>query len=119
MFSSVECSIRWAATILEVPVGTYAPEESEKLTAFAITERTGGSLDYPHDNPDITFQIWAKEEARAEQLANLLAIAAKTMPIDDSHVNTMDVPEMMSYGKAEGDWFIWQVSVGLNVNLLD
>lgn len=119
MFSSVEHSIEWAEGILGIQVGTYAPDDSDEMDSFCIVERTGGEIDYPHDSPDITFQIWAKTGLGAETQANMLAISAKMRPMDDPHVNGMGVPEMMTYGREEGGWFVWQVSIPLNVNLLD
>lgn len=119
MFSSLEHSLSWAHEVLDIRCATYPPADAQGLEAFCVVERTGGPLDYPHDSPDMTFQLWARDEATAEENANVLAIAAKKRPMGDPHVNAMGVPEMMSYGRMEGGWFVWQVSVPLNVNLLD
>ncbi|NPD32254.1 hypothetical protein HLV35_03100 [Eggerthellaceae bacterium zg-997] len=124
MFSSIECAVSWAARVLLVRACTYVPRTSEgDVTAddaeFCVVERVGGPLAYPHDEPEIAFQVWARREARAEQLACMLAVAARTMPISDAHVNGMGVPSVCSYGREEGGWFVWQTTVPLKVNLLD
>lgn len=49
----------------------------------------------------------------------MLAIATVTMPMDDPHVNAMGTPEVLSYGREEGGWFVWQVTVPLDVRLTD
>lgn len=117
MFSSTACAIAWARSLLGVHVGTYVPADAQDMAEFVIVERAGGPLDYPHDSPDITFQIWAKSEAVAESEANVIAIALKTQPMDDPRVNAVGVPDVMTYGKQEGGWFVWQVGVRLEVNI--
>lgn len=124
MFSSVQCAVEWAATTLGVRACTYLPMDAtggvdadEKT--FVVVERTGGELDYPHDNPEISFQVWSRSEADAEAYANMLAIAARTKMMADRHVNAMGVPSVLSYGREDGGWFVWQVTQPLSVNLLD
>lgn len=124
MFSSVQCAVEWAATTLGVRASTYLPMDAtggvdadEKT--FVVVERTGGELDYPHDNPEISFQVWSRSEADAEAYANMLAIASRTKRMADRHVNAMGVPSVLSYGREDGGWFVWQVTQPLSVNLLD
>lgn len=123
MFSSIECAIKWAHSVLGIDTCTYVPLKDDgsvdASTSFCVVERTGGELDYPHDAPEIAFQVWAKTEDRAETLANMLAIATKTMPIDDMHVNGMETPTLVTYGREAGGWFVWQVSVVIHVSLRD
>lgn len=119
MFSSLEFIIGWIGKTLEyVPVFTYPPEKTPDV--FCTVDRTAGQLDYPHDNPEFTVSIWSKREDKAEELANVLAIAVKIKPpTDDYHINTVGVPNMYSYSKVDGGYFVWQVSFFLSVNLLD
>ena len=119
MFSSMECSVAWADRVLGVHAVTYPPPDARELGAFCVVERTGGELAWPHDSPEISFQLWADSESDAEELANMLAIATVTMPMDDPHVNAMGTPEVLSYGREEGGWFVWQVTVSLDVRLTD
>lgn len=124
MFSSVQCAVEWAAEVLGVRACTYLPRDaSGNVTSgdrtLVVVERTGGELAYPHDSPDISLQVWSRSEAEAESGANMLAIAARTMPMADRHVNSMGTPSVLSYGREPGGWFVWQVDQPLSVNLLD
>lgn len=119
MFSSMECSTDWVRHVLGIRTVTYPPPNARELGAFCVVERTGGELAWPHDSPEISFRLWADSELEAEELANMLAIATVTMPMDDPHVNAMGTPEVLSYGREEGGWFVWQVTVPLDVRLTD
>lgn len=123
MFSSIEAAVAWAAKVSGVPASTDVRYDANGApledAPFCIVSRTGGELDYPHDSPEITFELWAQTETRAEELANIVAIACKTMPPEDEHVNQVDVPRMYSYGLQEGGWHVWDVAVTWRVNLQD
>lgn len=124
MFSSLEYAVNWARSILGYRTSTYVPRDADGMALvrdkkFCIVERTGGELDYPHDMPSFSFQIWSQSEADAEADANILAIATKTKPMDDYHINACGTPSVLSYGLMDGGWFVWQVNLDLNVNLLD
>lgn len=121
MFSSLECVIAWAHDVTDVPCGTYLPEGAKSTAggSYCVVSRDGGELDYPHDAPDVSIQVWSPTEAGAESLANVVAIACKTMPINDRHVNNVGVPSVLRYGREDGGWYVWQVDVTLEVNLLD
>ena len=123
MFSSVEYAAAWASDVLGVRACTYAPRDARGdvpgSEPFCVVERTGGPLDWSHDSPEIAFQPWSRSEAEAEAMAASLAIAVRTRPMDDPHVNAAGVPDVLSYGREEGGWFVWQTSVRLEVNLLD
>ena len=41
------------------------------------------------------------------------------MSINDRHVNDVGVPSVLRYGREDGGWYVWQVDVTLEVNLLD
>lgn len=118
MFSSTEMAVAWAAEVLGVQSGTYMPSKFDG-DAICIVDRTGGDLDYPHDAPEIAFQVWARNEADAESGATCIAIACKTRPPDDPHVNHVRTPRVFSYGREERGWFVWQCSVAFDVTLLD
>lgn len=119
--SSLEILIAWVKDVLDIDAGTYPPHDATTATEaaepFAVITRTGGAVDYPHDSPQFAVQLWAASEERAELLANLLAIACRTMPPDDSHVNSLATPTVLSYGRMDGGWFVWQVDIGLEVNM--
>lgn len=123
MFSSIEEAVRWAGGVLEVPASTEVQRDSRGVPSakgeFCIVERTGGELDYPHDSPEMTFEMWARSSERAEQMANVAAIACKTMPPEDPHVNAVGVPRVYSYGLQDGGWHVWDVAVDWQVTLLD
>lgn len=124
MFSSIEAAVEWAQFVLGggVRVGTYVPRDAEGLPtgkqSLCLVDRTGGTLNFPHDFPEITFQVWTKSEAESEELANVLAIACKTAPPTDPHINSIQPPTLSSYGN-QGAWFVWQVSVSWGVRLDD
>lgn len=119
MVSVVELSVEWSASVLGVAARTSPPRDSQDEAEFCLVERTGGLLDWPHDSPEVTFQLWARADERAEQLAMMLAIAAKTVPPRDRHINAVGVPSVSSYGEVDGGFFVWQVSLPLEMNLLD
>lgn len=123
MVSSIELVCKWVGKVLGVRVGTYPPSGSTTATdsasPFAVVTRTGGEVDYPHESPAFAVQVWAPDEATAETCAYLVAIACKTMPPADPHVNDVLTPTVLSYGRMEGGWFVWQTNVNLEVNLLE
>ncbi|MCI6275080.1 MAG: hypothetical protein MR611_10510 [Coriobacteriaceae bacterium] len=123
MVSSLEMVCEWVRGVLGVRVGTYPPASATTATGgaqpFAVVTRTGGEVDYPHESPAFAVQVWAADEATAETDAYLVAIACKTMPPSDAHVNAILTPTVLSYGRMEGGWFVWQANVSLEVNLLD
>lgn len=118
MFSSMEMAVAWAAGVLGYRAATCMPRDYAG-EAICLVDRTGGELDYPHDSPEISFSVWARSEAEAESGANALAIACKTMPPGDWHVNAVGVPRVFSYGREDGGWFVWQTTVPFQVRLQD
>lgn len=123
MVSSLELVCKWVRSVLGVRVGTYPPPTSTTATdqsePFAVVTRTGGEVDYPHESPAFAVQVWAADEATAETDAYMVAIACKTRPPEDGHVNAVLTPSLLSYGSMDGGWFVWQANVNLEVNLLD
>lgn len=118
LFSSTQMAVEWAASVLEVRTCTYMPEDVEG-GVVCVVERTGGEVAYPHDAPEMSFQVWAKTEAEAEAGAMMVAIAASTMPPEDYHVNAVGTPTVFSYGREDGGWFVWQATVPFSVRLID
>nr|DAF81964.1 MAG TPA: hypothetical protein [Caudoviricetes sp.] len=122
MVSSLELVIRWTEETLGIQAGTYPPKDAAAAVPgaapFAVVTRTGGTLSYPHDSPAFAVQIWAADEATAEADAAMLAIACRTKPPTDSHINAVLDPSVLSYGRQDGGWFVWQTDINLEVNLL-
>lgn len=118
LFSSTQMAVEWAASVLETRACTYMPDDAHEQVV-CVVERTGGDVAYPHDAPEISFQIWAKAEADAEAGAMMVAIAASTKPPEDPHVNAVGAPTVFSYGREEGGWFVWQATVPFSVRLID
>ena len=117
IFSSMEYIIKYVHKVLNIPASTHVQEKMPP--AFALVDRTGGEVDYPHDNPEYSVSIWAKSEAKCEDYAYQLAIGLKTVPPDDYHINAVGVPTVFSYGRDESGYYIWQVTVTLAVNIQD
>ena len=99
-----------------MPVSTYAHDTSAE--AFCLVERTGGEVSWPHDSPEVAFQVWAKTDLAAEQAAYLLAIGAVTAPPADPHCNSVGTPTMYSYGREEGGWYVWQATIPFEFNMI-
>ena len=119
VFDPMEFVVGWVAGVLEAPAYTYVPDGPPDL--FAVVTRTGGEVAYPHDSPEFAVQAWARTDADAETAAYLVAIAA-TNPASqpaDRHCNAVGTPTMYSYGREDGGWYVWQVTVPLEFNLLD
>ena len=117
MWSSMEMMGEWARDVLDVPVSTY-PASGAGPT-FALVSRTGGRVDYPHDSPEISVQVWSKSDSEAEEGAMAIGIAAKTLPPDDPHVNSVGAPNVYRYGAQDGGWFVWEADVPLETNIID
>lgn len=119
MFSTLEHIIKWVAEVTELPCHTYVQENHEP--AFCIIERTGGTVDYPHDEPEFTVQIWAETDDEAEAQIMNLATAVKTVPpTDDYHINAVtQAPNVFHFGHDENGMDIWGLSFTMHVNLLD
>lgn len=117
IWSSMEYIIKYVHKTLGIPVATHAPKNTPDV--FALVDRTGGEMDYPHDRPEYSVSIWARSEDKCEELAHVLAIGLKTKPPDDDHINAHGVPAVFSYGQEEGGFFIWQVTFNLVVNIQD
>ncbi|KXB34380.1 hypothetical protein [Atopobium deltae] len=117
IFSSIEYVIGYVQDVLEIPTSTYAQKNTPN--AYALVDRTGGVMDYPHDAPEYSVSIYTKSEAKSEELAHVLAIGLKTRPMKDVHVNTCAAPNVFSYGRDDAGYFIWQVSFSLVCNIHD
>lgn len=118
MFDPLESFINWVGSTLECDCATYVPDFEELPELFCRIERTGGQIDYPHDAPDFTASIYATTDEAAESAAYTLAIAAKLQPPKDTHINSVGVPSMYSYGRDEsGKYYIWAVTIPLNIDL--
>ena len=115
IFSSMEFMVKWVSETLKVPCSTRVPRDTPNT--FAQIDRTGGTMDYPHDSPEYTVSIWAKSEAECEQLAHELAIALKLTPPTDKHINQVDVPNVFSYGVQDGGYTTWQVTFQMQINI--
>lgn len=117
IWSSMEYIIKYVHDMLGVPTATHTPKNTPDV--FALVDRTGGDMDYPHDRPEYSVSIWARSEDKCEELAHVLAIGLKTKAPDDGHINAHGVPAVFSYGQEEGGFFIWQVTFSLVVNIQD
>ena len=115
IFSSMEHMIKWVSDTLKVPCSTKVPRDTPDI--FTLLDRTGGTMDYPHDSPEYTVSIWAKSKDACEQLAHELAIALKLTPPADRHINHVDVPNVFSYGVQDGGYTTWQVTFQMQVNI--
>lgn len=122
MISSLEIVRDWAAETLGLDAGTYVPADATAAypdaEPFCVVTRTGGTLDYPHDSPKFAVQVWAADESAAETYAAMLAIACRTMPPKDPHINSVAAPAVLSYGREDGGWFVWETDIDLEINLL-
>lgn len=117
IWSSMEYVIGYTRDILNVDAMTYVPKNTPN--AFALVDRTGGEMDYPHDRPEFSVSIWAKRADVCEELAHKLAIGLKTKPPEDIHINSHSTPVVFSYGRDESGFFVWQITFGLVTNILD
>lgn len=78
MYSVTEEVIVWL-TALGYRASTQVPEDAPKdPSEFVTIERTNGGVTNFVDNPQIAIQTWAETEARAEEMANEIKVAALT-----------------------------------------
>lgn len=122
MFDPMEYAVSYVHNTLNIPASTYLQEGVRPQTTpvCAIVQRTGGEISYPHDNPDFAVQILADSDEKAQLYAYSLAVALKTQPPKDKHLNAVGTPTIYSYGMTEdGDWFVWQVTIPMAFNLVD
>lgn len=115
IFSSIEYVIKYVHGVLEIPVSTHTQKNTPDM--YALVDRTGGVMDYPHDAPEYSVSIYTKSEAKSEELAHVLAIGLKTKPMQDPHINKCYPPNVFSYGRDEAGYFIWQVSFSIVCNI--
>jgi hypothetical protein len=72
MYSITEEFVNWL-TAFGYRASTYPPKTGDE---FVTVERTGGGVADMIDHPMIAIQAWAKEESRAEEIANAIRLAA-------------------------------------------
>ena len=78
MYSVTEQVIVWLAN-RGYRASTQVPENAPKNPSeFVTVERTNGGVTNLVDNPQIVIQTWAATEARAEEMANEIKVAALT-----------------------------------------
>jgi hypothetical protein len=110
--------IQWAEASLGVPVGTYP--QKDMPTDFAIVQRVGGSMSYPHDAPRYSVQLWTDDDASGEQVIMALARLLPTLKEASGRINGIDPdPEVTQLGHVETGHFVWQLTFQLYANIRD
>jgi len=118
MWSSMATVISWAEEALGVRVGTYPPKDLP--TDFAIVQRVGGTMSYPHDNPRYAVQLWTDSDEGGEQVIMALARLLPNLAAAHGRINAVDMdPEVTQLGRFDTGHFVWQLSFQLNVNIKD
>ena len=100
MYSVTEQIVKWL-TALGYKASTYPPKNGDE---FVTVERTGGAVFDMVDHPTIAIQTWAKDEPRAEEMANAIRLAAVVGNVPYG-VNRMDVNT--------GPYPFWDESTGM------
>lgn len=121
MFSAIERVIAWVTDYTELNTSLFVPENAAELDSFCVCERTGGVVDYPHDTPEFTVSVWAKDAAKAEaQIMNLAAAIKLDSPVDGENIIALvGLPNVVHLGLDEIGHDIWSMSFSLKVNLID
>lgn len=74
MYSITEELVKWL-DFLGYEASTYPPKTGDE---FVTVERTGGGVVDMVDHPIVAVQTWAKNEPRAEEMANEIRMCALT-----------------------------------------
>lgn len=75
IFSATEAMVAWLSS-MGYRVSTRVPKDTPD--EIVTVERTGGGVDGMVDHPMMAVQCWAPTEARAEEMANAIRLAALT-----------------------------------------
>lgn len=91
MYSVTEEFIKWLSG-LEYDAYTYPPADAPD--EFVVIERTGGNVENMVDYPTIAIQTWAKNQPRAEELANAIRneLLTSSKPYGVHHVTVNSGP---------------------------
>lgn len=110
--------ISWAERSLGVRVGTYPPKDMP--TDFAVVQRVGGTMRYPHDAPRYSVQLWTDDDESGEQVIMALARLLPNLASEDERINAVDLDaEVTQLGRIETGHYIWQLTFQLYVNIKD
>ena len=116
MWSSMNAVVSWLESRLDVRVCTYPPREMP--TDFAVVQRVGGTMSYPHDAPRYTVQLWTDTDEGGEQAILALARVLPTLVTADERINAVDAdPEVTQLGHVETGHFVWQLTFQLYANI--
>lgn len=118
MWSSMATVISWTEQALGVRVGTYPPKDMP--SDFAVVQRVGGTMSYPHDAPRYAVQLWTDSDEGGEQVIMALARVLPTLAAAHERINAVDRnPEVTQLGRLETGHYVWQLTFQLDVNIKD
>lgn len=93
-YSITEQTVAWLAG-MGYAASTNPPKEApESPSEFVTVERTGGGAVDMLDHPMVAIQTWAHSDARAEEMANEIRLAALTgtRPLGVSRISVNSGP---------------------------
>lgn len=117
MWSSLQVVKEWTGATLDIPAATYPQADQQR--PYAVVNRVGGQVDYPHDYPRYGVQLWCESDAQGETLAFELACALPTITGAHERINAVGNAELTQLGYLEDGGFIWQVNFDLATNIRD
>lgn len=117
MWSSLQVVREWTASALSIPAATYPQASAQR--PYAVVNRAGGPVDYPHDYPRYSVQLWCDTDAQGETLAYALAMALPSITDAHERINAAGNAELTQLGYLEDGGFIWQVNFDLATNIRD
>ena len=116
MWSSTATVISWVESVLGVRAGSYPPACQEG--DYAIVNRVGGAVRYPHDSPRFSVQVWTDSDANAEQVALALAAVLPGLAAESQRINAVDPDATVTQlGRDENGHFVWQVTFTIHCNI--
>lgn len=118
MWSSLATVTNWLKGVLDIRVGTYPPKDMP--ADFAVVQRVGGEMSYPHDAPRYAIQLWTDTDSGGEQAIMALARVLPTLADESERINAIDSsPDITQMGHTETGHFVWQLTFQIYANIRD
>lgn len=116
MWSSTSTVISWVESRLGVRTGSYPP--ADERGDYAVVNRVGGTVSYPHDSPRFSVQVWTDSDDNGEQVALALAAVLPTLADESPRINAVDgEPVCTQLGRDENGHYVWQLTFDVHCNI--
>ena len=116
MWSPLATVVSWLESRLDVRVGSYPP--ANQTGDYLLVNRVGGDVNYPHDHPRISVQVWTDSDTNGEQVVYALSSILGELVDFDGRINGVETEATVTQlGPDDNGHFVWQLTFTMHCRL--